>query len=330
MPPLSFGQLMGAGAGLGAMNLGFNALGSVVNGLVDNLFYRRNLKLQTDAQKELIDYQNEYNSPSAQMARLSAAGLNPNLVYGSQSPAGVSGNASAPAGHAPESYNTADVARSMLQLMEMKQSESAINLQNANAEKARADARYTNGLADRYNELVDVQISEANQRINKMASDMNLNESTAQLQTAQRLLANAEEAYRRGEIGLQQFRKNQIIAQTALYTAQKDLTRTQDYYADVSGQMDILELEYRKLYYDANGGMKSLADYERRAVEMKFRQEAEKIAATIGIESSKTAQWVDWITKQAGQIFGGVGAAAVGSAISTRPKPIPRIKGLGG
>lgn len=317
----------GQGVATSAANLGINAIGSVVSGLIDNAFYRRNLRLQTDAQKELIDYQNEYNSPSAQMQRLLSAGLNPHLVYGSSAPAGQSGNAAAPAGHAPDSYNSADVARAMLQMREMQQVESSINLQNASAEKARAEARYTNGMADRYNELIDVQINEANERIRKIGSEFRLNESSIQLQTAQRLLYNAEEAYRRSEIDLQTFRKQQIIAQTALFSAQKDLTRTNDYYAEVSGQMDILELEYRKLFYGEDGG-KSLAANERQALENKFRLDLAKAAAVIGIEGNKVTQWIDWIMSQAGKIFGGAGTAAVGTTIANRPKPIPRVKGL--
>ena len=56
--------------------------------------YQRNL--------EMWNKQNAYNSPSAQMARLQAAGLNPNLAYGSLS-AGDAGNAPA--------YNPPSVAQ---------------------------------------------------------------------------------------------------------------------------------------------------------------------------------------------------------------------------
>ena len=78
-----FGQSVAGGA----VNMGMNLLQGSISGLVNNLFYRRNLDLQVQAQKELMDYQNEYNSPKAQMSRLAAAGLNPNLVYGSSAPA---------------------------------------------------------------------------------------------------------------------------------------------------------------------------------------------------------------------------------------------------
>lgn len=60
---------------------------------------KRNVDKTIAAQKELAEYQygkdldmwhraNEYNSPESQMGRLKAAGLNPNLVYGSGSAAG--------------------------------------------------------------------------------------------------------------------------------------------------------------------------------------------------------------------------------------------------
>lgn len=72
-----------------ATTSGLFGLGS---SLLGGLFENRSIKRQLNAQKELAKYQfdlnkaqwnaeNEYNSPSAQMGRLQAAGLNPNLVY---------------------------------------------------------------------------------------------------------------------------------------------------------------------------------------------------------------------------------------------------------
>lgn len=61
--------------------------------------YARNL--------ELWNMQNQYNSPSAQMARLRSAGLNPNLVYGS----GVTGNSSGQA----SAYQPARISRAEMQ-----------------------------------------------------------------------------------------------------------------------------------------------------------------------------------------------------------------------
>lgn len=54
-------------------------------------YQKEAMALQQNYNKELWDYQNAYNTPQQQMERLKAAGLNPNLMYGSGS-AG-SGNA---------------------------------------------------------------------------------------------------------------------------------------------------------------------------------------------------------------------------------------------
>lgn len=313
-----------------AVNAVFNLATGAVSGLIGQAFYKKNLERQVAAQKELMDYQNEYNSPSAQMQRISEAGLNPNLVYGSSAPAGQSGNASAPSGAMPSTngYNTSDVIASMLHLRQMKSIDSQINLQEANAEKARAEARFTSQQADRYNELVDVQINEAQSRINKIASDIEVNHSTIQYQAAETLLAEADEAYRRSEIDLQTYRKQQLIAQTNLFRSQEALNRTQDYYLDVEGQMSVLELEYQKLFYSADGRMKELSEAEYQSKLNAFKFQASKAAATLGIEGNKTTQWIDWTMSQIGKILGGAGTAAVGASIATRPTPVRRVKAL--
>lgn len=74
-------------------------IGGVIQGVSDAIQSRRNNDRQNRANRELADYQyskdtemwnkgNLYNAPGAQMERLKAAGLNPNLVYGN----GVTGN----------------------------------------------------------------------------------------------------------------------------------------------------------------------------------------------------------------------------------------------
>ena len=204
-----------ASGGIGTLiDMGSNLLSSFVN----NLFYKRNIRLQTEAQKELIDYQNEYNSPSSQMQRLAEAGLNPHLVYGSQAPAGQSGNASAPSGAAPQggSFHTADIVASMLRMKQMEQNEAQINLLNAQAENQREQARFTAVQSNRYNEIINVQLSQAEKGIEEAASRIGLNRSSIQLQYSQKLLNEANRLYQNGEIGLQQYRKQYLIAQTQL------------------------------------------------------------------------------------------------------------------
>lgn len=92
----------GAAAGSAAGPLGtvVGAGVALLGTLVAGFFARRAQKRQNKANAQLAEYQNalnmqswqeqqEYNTPANQMARLKAAGLNPNLMYGQ----GTTGNA---------------------------------------------------------------------------------------------------------------------------------------------------------------------------------------------------------------------------------------------
>lgn len=59
--------------------------------LADRQFQHNQALAEQDYQRnlEMWNYQNEYNSPSQQMARLRSAGLNPNLVYGGGNVSGL-------------------------------------------------------------------------------------------------------------------------------------------------------------------------------------------------------------------------------------------------
>lgn len=72
--------------------------GSALMGGLSSMFGQRsanqtNIKLAREARQwdlKMWNMQNEYNSPEAQMERLKAGGLNPNLVYGSGNVSGMS------------------------------------------------------------------------------------------------------------------------------------------------------------------------------------------------------------------------------------------------
>jgi len=85
---------MGVGSTLAALGSGFANVGR-------SMFGFEQQRRQNEANMKLAEYGyskdlemwnrgNVYNAPQAQMERLKAAGLNPNLVYGSGSPAGQS------------------------------------------------------------------------------------------------------------------------------------------------------------------------------------------------------------------------------------------------
>lgn len=98
MPNLA---LLGAGAQLagGLLNAQAQNAQNRESLMYSNFDYERRKKDSI----EFWNMQNEYNSPQAQMKRLQAAGLNPNLVYGSPGgSSGVAGDISTPTPQSPQ------------------------------------------------------------------------------------------------------------------------------------------------------------------------------------------------------------------------------------
>lgn len=91
----------------------FNGIASVMDpqGAANRAFQKDENELAYKRQLELMNYQNDYNTPQAQMQRLAEAGLNPNLMYGQ----GTTGNTavSSPEYHPTQSdlsYNALETA----------------------------------------------------------------------------------------------------------------------------------------------------------------------------------------------------------------------------
>jgi len=86
------GILTGLGAILGG------PVGGLVGSLASSLLGNRGAKRRqqaADAQNiKFWEMQNAYNTPKAQMGRLKDAGLNPNLIYGSNANTGIAGSVS--------------------------------------------------------------------------------------------------------------------------------------------------------------------------------------------------------------------------------------------
>lgn len=128
MPPASFATMMGQALGMNAASsAGASAGGGIADALFGGISARRNWKYkqkemalqqqyaleqmsksaeyQLAHDKQMFDYQNAYNDPSAVLERNLAAGLNPAAVLG-QSGVGVSAtiptsSGGAPSGHGP-------------------------------------------------------------------------------------------------------------------------------------------------------------------------------------------------------------------------------------
>lgn len=137
MDPLSSAALISGGLGLVG--------GLISHGDVKEQ-YKYNKKLQDNAfahNVEMWNMQNAYNTPSAQMERLQAAGLNPNLVYGN---GGATNTATDypkyQAGDAPQVANIRAASRQLA----LQGFQTALNakLQNAQAANLNADTELKN------------------------------------------------------------------------------------------------------------------------------------------------------------------------------------------
>lgn len=160
MDPITIYSLASAGVGLASQ---------LINRATQKKLNAEQMQFQYDYAnyKNKLDIQNwqaqnNYNSPSAQMQRLEAAGLNPNLVYGSGGVTGESKSSIAPVMQG--SYNPTTPyfdSASLIQaafLPEQLQSQVALN--QANAFKAYKDAGLSETQADRLSKLTPLEVEQ--------------------------------------------------------------------------------------------------------------------------------------------------------------------------
>lgn len=112
------------------------AAAGIIGNLLTNKANRNQAQLSYEEQKGLMRYQNEYNSPVNQMARLRKAGLSPHLVYGGGN---VSGNLTGdmPKYNAPEQrYDLGGAAMDSVMALSAYQD---IKLKKATEDKVQTD-----------------------------------------------------------------------------------------------------------------------------------------------------------------------------------------------
>ncbi|UPW40827.1 DNA pilot protein [Sigmofec virus UA08Rod_6581] len=177
---------------------------SALGGIAGSLIGKKSQDSTNRQQRELAEYQyeknlemwnrnNEYNTPSAQMQRYQEAGLNPNLIYGSGS--AIAGNSSStPQYQAPQlkaftDYGDLGATAAINSYNQHRVTNSNVALQEANAQKAMADAdRATSASAldtihatrelFNYNldrDTRDLLIAKRREAVNNLVSSTNLN-----------------------------------------------------------------------------------------------------------------------------------------------------------
>ena len=158
--------LGGAGDGSNAKTGILGSLGAVLGGpigglvgslgasLIGNRGAKNRQQLADRKNIQFWEMQNAYNTPKQQMARLKDAGLNPNLIYGSNANTGVAGSVS-PSKASP--YNIQNPVPSAVQTALMG---AQINNLNSVTAKNRAETARTVGMTPYQ---VDASLSKANQ-----------------------------------------------------------------------------------------------------------------------------------------------------------------------
>lgn len=211
MPAASFAAQMGQSLGMnGASSAGSSIGGGLADALFGGIAARRNWKykqkemalqqqyaleqmtksaeFQLAHDKQMFDYQNAYNDPSAVLARNMTAGLNPAAVLG-QSGVGVSAtiptsSGGAPSGHGPVASGSAG---GLAALAGNPSAYADIQLKDAQQERERSAASLNDAEADWYrSQTLDKDLRERLMKAQAGLAEAGITESTsrASLNTA--------------------------------------------------------------------------------------------------------------------------------------------------
>lgn len=204
MPPASFVAQMGQALGMNAASsAGSSAGGGIADALFGGISARRNWKykqkemalqqqyaleqmtksaeFQLAHDKQMFDYQNAYNDPSAVLERNLAAGLNPAAVLG-QSGVGVSATiptsgGGAPSGHGPVATGSGG---GLAALAGNPSAYADIQLKDAQQERERSAAALNDAEADWYkSQTLDKDLRERLMKAQAGLAEAGITESTS-------------------------------------------------------------------------------------------------------------------------------------------------------
>lgn len=153
---LSMGIMDLLGAGLGVVS----SIGSMIG---QNRAIRQQIRAQQEENRKNREYnlmlartqnqwnieqwqrENDYNSPTAQMSRFRAAGLNPNLIYGQSNPAASSPTLTSGAASSPTDMsaigNKRNFGQAMQEMLNMEMQKAQIEAIKAGTEKTKEDTK---------------------------------------------------------------------------------------------------------------------------------------------------------------------------------------------
>lgn len=195
---------MGFLAGLigSAANFGLDQMSNSVNSKRQQFYNERNMELQHEYQKKMVDYVAEKNEPRKAVARWRVAGIAPEAVFGnSPGGAGVSSDAAAPSSSNPDGGSSRyDFFRTAAEQQQMendrKIADATVNKLNAEADKLRGDTK-------------DPIVTKLLQKL-----DLDRGEIAKQTEQVQKEILEIEKSYKEAEKQADLSIKQQILFET--------------------------------------------------------------------------------------------------------------------
>lgn len=138
---IGVGTAMAASAGASLISSGINAASQSNLNRRNRKFAREMWDKQGAREVEFWDMQNRYNDPSAQMQRLQAAGLNPNLVYGTGATTEAAGLSPKPVANPSTSAPRVDIGSVVGQALNARMTQASIDRTEAETRRINEDTR---------------------------------------------------------------------------------------------------------------------------------------------------------------------------------------------
>lgn len=145
------------------LGAGFGAVSSIGSMIGQNRVIRQQIRAQQEENQKNREYnlmlarlqnrwnigqwqrENDYNSPTAQMSRFRAAGLNPNLIYGQSNPAASSPTLTSGASSSPTDMsaigNKRNFGQAMQEMLSLEMQKAQIEAVKAGTEKTKSETK---------------------------------------------------------------------------------------------------------------------------------------------------------------------------------------------
>mgnify|MGYP001102665605 CR=1 FL=1 len=303
--------LTGVGKAIGgvATNLFTGQANSAISAARQQSYNERNMALQHEYQKKMIDYINNYNLPTKSVARWKAAGIAPQAVFGnSPGGAGISSDASAPSSDNPSTDTrsfdfTQTLAEQQRVENEKKVADSQADLNRALADKARGDTKdldtaKRSQLVQLSRDEIAKETEEVRRDILKIQKDFievkESNDVAIQRAKCLEIIANCDKLLADKDVAeemKEKIRADKELAQEMVNT-EKSKQRSLESGADLADAQAKTENELRRL-------RKSLTQNQIKEITQKIRES--RVLTAQGIE--KFSAWLKG-DREANSLFG--------------------------